>query len=93
LLPALASILKIRKRKLAQSNTNSNSLTSTNVNYDSTDSVINSLSVKISSFENSTTQNGKFVNALNSISLQTEISNNLNLSFLSRAQITTLFYR
>jgi hypothetical protein len=96
ILPALAAILKTRKRKLAsQGNINSGdsvAFASTSA-YESTNSVINTLNTKISSFDNSlSTNNTKLINNFNVISLQTEASNKLNISVLSQAQLTTLFY-
>jgi hypothetical protein len=96
ILPALAAILKTRKRKLAsQGNINSGdsvAFASTSA-YESTNSVINTLNTKISSFDNSlSTNNTKLINNFNVISLQTEASNKLNINVLSQAQLTTLFY-
>jgi len=96
LLPALAAILKTRKRKLAsQMNSNSQILSSTtNVNSatESTNSLIITLSNKINSFDNNTAQNINLNTALNSISLQIEASKRLNISILSQAQLSTLFF-
>jgi len=96
LLPALAAILKIRKRKLAaQATSSSSTVASTdtaNSTTESTNSLISSLSAKISSFDNNVSQSGNLSNSLNVLSLQIEASNRLNLSVLSQAQLTTLFY-
>lgn len=96
LLPALAAILKIRKRKLAAQTTSSNIITSSNeANYtsDSTNLLINNLSAKINSFEISNSQNANLANTLNILSLQIEVSNRLNMTILSQAQLTSLFYK
>jgi hypothetical protein len=94
-LPALAAILKIRKRKLAaQATSSSNAVTTdtASVTTESTNSLVSSLSAKISSFDNNVSQSGNLSNSLNVLSLQIEASNRLNLSVLSQAQLTTLFY-
>jgi len=95
LLPALAAILKIRKRKLAaQTMSTSNAVATDNVSVttESTNSLVSSLSAKISSFETNVSQSVNLSNSLNVLSLQIEASNRFNLSVLSQAQLTTLFY-
>jgi len=95
LLPALAAILKIRKRKLAaQTMSTSNAVATDNVSVttESTNSLVSSLSAKIRSFETNVSQSVNLSNSLNVLSLQIEASNRFNLSVLSQAQLTTLFY-
>lgn len=94
LLPALAAILKIRKRKLAsQNNSNHDIIVSDTINYESTNSIISSLTSKINSFDNSFDPSNKLTNGLNILTLQAETSNRLNITVLSQAQLTALFYR
>jgi hypothetical protein len=103
LLPSLAAILKIRKRKLAtQNNGNYSTEIATdnfNTSSDSTNSFINLLSNKINSFESGESQEqgrvwlkSNLLKILNVISLQIEVSNRLNINVLSKAQLTTLFF-
>jgi len=95
LLPALAAILKIRKRKLAaQTMSTSNAVATDNASAttESTNSLVSSLSAKISSFETNVSQSANLSNSLSMLSLQIEASNRFNLSVLSQAQLTTLFY-
>jgi len=79
----------------AQATSSSSTVASTdtaNSTTESTNSLISSLSAKISSFDNNVSQSGNLSNSLNVLSLQIEASNRLNLSVLSQAQLTTLFY-
>jgi F-type H+-transporting ATPase subunit b len=95
LLPALAAILKIRKRKLAaQTMSTSNAVATDNASTttESTNSLVSSLSAKISSFETNVSQSANLSNSLNMLTMQIEASNRFNLSVLSQAQLTTLFY-
>jgi|MDTD01.1.fsa_nt_gb hypothetical protein len=97
LLPALAAILKIRKRKLAaQNSTNLNILTTTNNENsasEATNSFIGALTSKINSFDNNISQSVNLTNSLNVLSLQIEAANRLNMAVLSQAHLTALFYR
>jgi hypothetical protein len=72
----------------------SNAVATDNVSVttESTNSLVSSLSAKISSFETNVSQNVNLSNSLNVLSLQIEASNRFNLSVLSQAQLTTLFY-
>jgi len=97
LLPALAAILKIRKRKLATQSTTSSNILATagneNLASESTNSFISVLGTKINSFDNNISQSTSLTNSLNVLSLQIEASNRFNMTVLSQAHLTTLFYR
>jgi len=97
LLPALAAILKIRKRKLATQSTTSSNILATagneNLASESTNSFISALGTKINSFDNNISQSTSLTNSLNVLSLQIEASNRFNMTVLSQAHLTTLFYR
>jgi hypothetical protein len=60
---------------------------------ESTNSFIGALGTKINSFDNNISQSTSLTNSLNVLSLQIEASNRFNMTVLSQAHLTTLFYR
>jgi len=97
LLPALSVILKIRKRKLAQTGTGdkSNTLIDTNHNSISIQSngLIADFSSKLSNVDNVNANPATTLTApLNSISVKIESFRKLKVSILSQVQLTTFLY-
>jgi hypothetical protein len=96
LLPALAAILKVRKRKLAMSGVSSEGLTSvvsSSVLTDATNSLVGDINVKMASLDSTKSQSSSIASTLNVLSLKIETLRQFNLSVLSQTQLTTLFFR
>jgi hypothetical protein len=94
LLPALAAILKVRKRKLAMSVVSPEgtlSVASTGGLTDATNSLISDLNSKLSSIDSSKSQSSSIARTLNVLSLKIETLRQFNLSVLSKTQLTTFF--
>ena len=95
LLPALATTLKIRKRKLAQTDSaaNSSSLAlDSSVLADSTRSFISLFNSKISTLEATATAALATKLELNLLTLKAEAYRKFNFSIISKAQLTAIFY-
>jgi len=98
LLPALAAILKIRRRKLAQIGgtvtTSNNSIVTTSSNglADTTNSLVSNFTSKLSNLDNSVLQKNTLNSKLNVFSLKIETSRQFNLSLLSKTQLVSFFY-
>jgi hypothetical protein len=96
LLPALAAILKVRKRKLALSGVSSegsSSIVNSSVLSDVTYSLISDFNMKMVSADYTKTQIASIASILNILSLKIETLRQFNLSVLSQAQLTTIFLR
>jgi hypothetical protein len=96
LLPALAAILKVRKRKLAMSGVSSEGLTSvvsSSVLADATNSLVSDINVKMASLDSAKSQGSSISSTLNVLSLKIETLRQFNLSVLSQTQLTTLFFK
>jgi hypothetical protein len=95
LLPALATTLKIRKRKLAQNDSISNSsnlAVDSNTLADSTKSFVSLFNSKISTFETTALTLLSTKLELNLIALKAEAYRQFNFSIISKAQLTAIFY-
>jgi len=98
LLPALATTLKVRKRKLAQMDVNSNSSVLANDSsllIDSTISFISNYNTKIRSIDsNSLGLNliKKLELELNLLALKAQVLRYSNFSIISKTQLTTIFF-
>jgi len=94
LLPALAAILKIRKRKLAQigASTTNDVITTSNVLTDSTNSLVTNFNTKLSNIDNSFSQKNTLNSKLSVFSLKVETSRQFNLSILSKTQLVSFFF-
>ena len=97
LLPSLAAILKIRKRKLAQvsSSTDSVSLVTDTSFSVSTKILLDGFNSKLSSLSadnNNTVSTSNLSKTLTAVSISFETSREFNLSVFSQAQITSLLY-
>jgi hypothetical protein len=92
-LPLLAATLKTRRRKLAQMNTTTNSAISIENSNNVTGVVktfVSDLNAKQVLLQ--TIKPHSIENDLNSFTLQTGIFRQFNLSVVSRAQLTTIFF-
>lgn len=100
LLPALGSILKIRKRKLAQVSSNSESvaLVTNSLFVESTKQTLASFSSKFTNLVNESSSNdsssstAKLAKSLSSISVKFQASREFNLTVFSHAQRTSLLH-
>jgi hypothetical protein len=94
LLPALAAILKIRKRKLAQIgvSTTNDVITTSSVLTDSTNSLVTNFNTKLSNIDNSFSQKNTLNSKLSVFSLKVETSRQFNLSILSKTQLVSFFF-
>jgi hypothetical protein len=95
LLPALATTLKIRKRKLAQTDAianSSNLALDSNVLADSTKSFVSLFNNKISNFEATTLTLFSTKLELNLLALKAETYSQFNFSIISKTQLTAIFY-
>ena len=95
LLPALATTLKIRKRKLSQTDSIANSANlalDSNILSDSTKSFISLFNNKISMFEATTLTLLTTKLELNLLALKAEAYRKFNFSIISKAQLTAIFY-
>jgi hypothetical protein len=95
LLPALATILKIRRRKLTQVNadsTSTNLLTTSNTMVNYTNTFISDFNAKIGSIETTSLQNTILNSNLNSFSVTFETSRELNLTFVNQTQMLNLIH-
>lgn len=95
LLPALATTLKIRKRKLSQTDSIANSANlalDSNLLGDSTKSFISLFNNKISMFEATTLTLLTTKLELNLLALKAEAYRKFNFSIISKAQLTAIFY-
>jgi hypothetical protein len=94
LLPSLATILKVRKRKLALSDASFESASiigSSNFLGDTTNSLVSDISLKIASIDSAKSQNNTISSTLNVLSLKIETLRHFNFSVLNQTQFTTLF--
>jgi len=97
LLPALSVILKIRKRKLAQTNANdkSNNLIDSNLNTVAiqSNSLITDFSSKLSTVDSTNTpQSALLGSSLSKLSVKIEAFRKLKISVLSQVQLATFLY-
>lgn len=95
LLPALAAILKVRRRKLAMSGASSEgtlSVVSSGGLTDATNSLLVDLNSKLTSIDSTKSQSGSIASTLNVLSLKIETLRQFNLSVLSQTQLTTFFF-
>jgi len=98
LLPALGSILKTRKRKLAQVSTNSESvaLVAGNEFIEATKHELTSFNTKLTALVNDTSNKDSstatLTKNLGSVSVKFEATREFNLGVFSDAQRTTLLY-
>jgi len=95
LLPALATTLKIRKRKLAQTDSianSSNLALDSNVLADSTKSFVSLFNNKISNFEATTLALFSTKLELSLLALKAETYSQFNFSIISKTQLTAIFY-
>jgi hypothetical protein len=99
LLPALGSILKVRKRKLAQVTTSSESvaLVSNSSLLELTKQTFNSYSTKFSNLASSSSDSSSVTTALTknlgSITVKFAASRELNMTIFSQAHRTALLYK
>jgi hypothetical protein len=94
LLPSLATILKVRKRKLAlldNSSDDTSVINNTTTFVDTTNYLIGDISSKIISIDSAKSQNTTILSTLNILSLKIETLRQFNLSILKQTQFTTLF--
>jgi len=95
LLPALATTLKVRKQKLAQTDVKSSSsilATESSLLIDSTKSFISNFNSKISSIDDKSSSLASTKLELNLLSLKAEAFRYFNFSIMSKTQMTTIFY-
>jgi len=95
LLPALATTLKVRKRKLAQMDVNSNSSVLANDSsllIDSTISFISNYNTKIRSIDSNSLGLNLIKLELNLLALKAEAFRYFNFSIISKTQLTTIFF-
>lgn len=94
LLPAIASILKIRKRKLNQVSSNSNLFSDETSNnfLTSVKISLDDINNKLSSLTNVAILNNNLVKKLGSISVEFSTLREFNLSIFTQAQITSFLY-
>ena len=95
LLPALATTLKIRKRKLVQTNTISQSSdlsNESNLLADSIRSFIANFNSKVALIETNPTALSSTKSELNLLSLKTESFRQFNFSIVKQTQLTAVFY-
>ena len=95
LLPALATTLKVRKRKLAQMDVNSNSSVLANdasLLIDSTISFISNYNTKIRSIDSNSLGLNLIKLELNLLALKAEAFRYFNFSIISKTQLTTIFF-
>jgi hypothetical protein len=95
LLPALSAILKIRKRKLAQTGVDSASsglLDSSNLTTDATRSFVSDFGGKYASLETDNNVSTMLSPRLNLLVLQAEVTRKFNFSIVSQAQLVAIFY-
>jgi len=94
LLPSLAAILKVRKRKLAlldNSSENTSIINNTTTFADTTNYLISDISSKIIAIDSAKSQTTMVGSSLNILSLKIETLRQFNLSVLKQTQFTTLF--
>jgi hypothetical protein len=87
--------LKIRKRKLAQTSGDSSSLglvSGSNVLSEATNSLITDFNSNLNSLDNTNFQPTVLNSKLKALSVKIEASRQFNLSVLSNAQLTALFF-
>jgi hypothetical protein len=96
LLPSLAAILKIRKRKLVSASTNQNIALITDTNFISfIKASLDSINVKLSSVSEATSHSGVTLSlrkSLDTFSLLTENLREFNTLLFSRAQLSYLLF-
>ena len=99
LLPALGSILKVRKRKLAQVTTNSESvaLVSSSSLLELTKQTLGSYSTKLSNLVGSSSDSSAvttlLTKSLGSVTVKFAASRELNIAIFSQAHRTALLYK
>ena len=99
LLPALSSILKVRKRKLAQVTTNSESvaLVSSSSLLELTKQTLGSYSTKLSNLVGSSSDSSAvttlLTKSLGSVTIKFAASRELNIAIFSQAHRTALLYK
>jgi hypothetical protein len=96
LLPAIAAILKIRKRKLAQVSSSADISAAIDTNFTVfTKALMDSVSIKLNSATVSSDHPGmssNLVKSLSLLSLKTESLRDFSLAVFTRTQITFLLY-
>jgi len=95
LLPALSAILKIRKRKLAQTNNAMDSLSlsgSSNIVVEATKSIVSDFNSKLVSLDFNNNARNNLNSKLNLLVLQAESARQFNFSVVSQVQLAAIFY-
>jgi len=101
LLPALASILKIRKQKLSQITTNSNATLQTNSNFslniktliDDFYNKLNTITSNLSSKTQSIVSSSRTPKQFKSLSVNFEVVREFNLTIFTKTRIVSLLLR